>query len=207
VCRQAAFDGNFATVMQSKRIISSMRSKTSMNPNQPTQTPGKPGGAVPNALHGEAGRESESRLPADNPVPVTETGTARAARQDERNASPADQVHHGGNAAVAGAGGGTDAAAGASLAGSKHGGPGGAGARETADAQGVTGAPGGAVEGDRVSPGAGAAAAGGTGLGEAASADDTRTGTGTSSGSGTALTGGGASGARDAANTGGTGGR
>lgn len=108
-----------------------------MIPNQPSQPmAGKSGNNVPDALQGEAGARPESRLPPDNPVPVTETGSARAARQDEHSGSPADKVHHGGNAAVAGAGGGTDAAAGASLAGSKHGGPGGgaSGGRDAASA-------------------------------------------------------------------------
>jgi hypothetical protein len=105
--------------------------------------------------------------------------------------------------AVVGASGGTDAAAGARLSGSK-GGPGGTRLRQNADAAGATGAPGGAVQGDSISPAAGAP--GGTGLGSAATADDTRTGTGTSSGSGTALTGGGMSGARDAGVSSGKGG-
>lgn len=94
--------------------------------------------------------------------------------------------------------GGTDAAAGAHLSGSKHGGPGGTSLRESGDAAGVPGTPGGTMQGDATSPAAGAAAAGGTGLGSTADAGDMRSGTGSSSGSGTALTGGGMSGARDA---------
>jgi hypothetical protein len=100
-----------------------------------------------------------------------------------------------GTAAVVGSHGGTDAAAGAQLSGSKGGGPGGSGLRDK-DASGAPGSPGGMVEGGKVSPGAGGDIAGGTGLGSAATADDTRTGTGTSSGSGTSLTGGGLSGTR-----------
>lgn len=102
-----------------------------------------------------------------------------------------------GTSAVVGATGGTDAAAGAKLSGSK-GGPGGPSPRKTVDSTGVPGTPGGMVQGESISPGAGAEAAGGTGLGSAATADDTRTGTGTASGLGTGLTGGGMSGARDA---------
>jgi hypothetical protein len=87
---------------------------------------------------------------------------------------------------IAGAAGGTDAAAGA-----KMGGDGGVGLRgqggEGAGTPGSPGGPGGNVEGN-ISPGAGAAVAGGTGLGEANSADDTRTGI--SSGEGASLTGG-----------------
>jgi hypothetical protein len=102
-----------------------------------------------------------------------------------------------GASAVVGASGGTDAAAGAHLSGSK-GGPGGPSPRQTSDATGAPGTPGGMIEGNAVSPAAGAGAAGGTGLGDTATASDTRTGTGTTSGSGTVLTGGGMSGARDA---------
>lgn len=88
---------------------------------------------------------------------------------------------------IAGSAGGTDAAAGAQMAG--PGNSGGMGLRQQG-AEGVDapGSPGGTVQGDQVSPGAGAAIAGGTGLGEAASADDTRTGTG--SGQGASLQGG-----------------
>lgn len=99
-----------------------------------------------------------------------------------------------GTAAVVGSHGGTDAAAGAQLSGSK-GGPGGTSPRQN-EVSGAPGNPGGTVESGKLSPAAGAAAAGGTGLGSAATADDTRTGTGTSSGAGTTLTGGGLSGTR-----------
>jgi len=94
---------------------------------------------------------------------------------------------------IAGAAGGTDAAAGAKMGG--PGSQGGAGLRhQDADAVGSPGSPGGTLQGEQggqgeqLSPGAGAAVAGGTGLGEAASADDTRVGT--SSGQGGSLTGG-----------------
>ncbi|MEO7494101.1 MAG: hypothetical protein ABIT83_03790 [Massilia sp.] len=87
-----------------------------------------------------------------------------------------------------GAHGGTDAAAGAQLSGSK-GGPGGPSLREQSDAAGVPGAPGGSM-GAGGSPAAGASGAGGTGLGEAASADDTQTGTGTAPGHTTPMAGG-----------------
>ncbi|GIZ52797.1 SRPBCC family protein [Noviherbaspirillum aridicola] len=131
-------------------------------------------------------------------APAAQGGTAPQAasmpRQDA-GGDVRDRQLTAGNAAVAGAAGGTDAAAGARMTGGKGGG--GTGPRH-ADAQDLTGAAGGSLEGDRVSPAAGADAAGGTGLGSAVSAGDTRTGTGTSSGSGTALTGGGASGGRDA---------
>jgi uncharacterized membrane protein len=124
------------------------------------------------------------------PEPQADTG--RTAEDD----APASLGGHAPVGTVVGAAGGTDAAAGARLSGSK-GGPGGASLRQTTDAAGVTGAPEGAVRGD-ASEAASAGAAGGTGLGSSASASDTRTGTGTTSGSGTALTGGGASGGRDA---------
>lgn len=113
---------------------------------------------------------------------------------------------HAGTAAVVGALGGTDAAAGAKLSGSK-GGPGGASLRELVDNSGTADISDGTAAGNDVSPGAGANAAGGTGLGSTATADDTRTGTGSSSGSGTALTGGGMSGARGPGVTGNSGGR
>lgn len=89
---------------------------------------------------------------------------------------------------VVGAAGGTDAAAGAQLSGSK-GGPGGPGLRQGTDASGVPGTPGGVIQDDAAKPVPGAGAVGGTGLGSTASADDTRTGTGTTSGSSTALSG------------------
>ena len=83
---------------------------------------------------------------------------------------------------VAGKVGGTDAAAGARMAGAGN--RGGSGVpHQGADA--------GAGQGQQLSPGAGAAVAGGTGLGEAASADDARVGT--STGQGADLTGGDAS--------------
>jgi hypothetical protein len=88
---------------------------------------------------------------------------------------------------VAGQGGGTDAAAGASMGGDFGQGQ----RRQDPDAVGSPGSPGGSLGGDALSPGAGAAVAGGTGLGEANSADDTRVGT--SSGEGASLTGGDAS--------------
>lgn len=85
---------------------------------------------------------------------------------------------------VAGKVGGTDAAAGAQMAGAgNRGGSGMPQQGPDADA--------GAGQGRQLSPGAGAAVAGGTGLGEAASADDTRVGT--STGQGADLTGGDAS--------------
>jgi hypothetical protein len=88
---------------------------------------------------------------------------------------------------IAGKAGGTDAAAGAQMAGAGN--QGGAGLRQqNPDATGSPGSPGGNLQGDQINPGAGAAVAGGTGLGEAASAGDTRTGT--SSGQAGSVTGG-----------------
>ena len=85
---------------------------------------------------------------------------------------------------VAGKVGGTDAAAGARMAGAGHRGGAGLPRQEPdAAAQDQQGR-----QAQQLSPGAGAAVAGGTGLGEAASADDSRTGT--ASGQGASLTGG-----------------
>jgi len=82
---------------------------------------------------------------------------------------------------VAGKTGGTDAAAGARMAGAgNHGG-------SSLPRQGTEGTAQ-DQQGQQLSPGAGAAVAGGTGLGEAASAGDTRVGTG--SGEGASVTGG-----------------
>ena len=82
---------------------------------------------------------------------------------------------------IAGKAGGTDAAAGAQMAGAGN--RGGSGVPRQEPDGGAQGA-----QGEQLSPGAGAAVAGGTGLGEAASAGDTRTGT--SSGQAGSVTGG-----------------
>lgn len=96
---------------------------------------------------------------------------------------------------IAGAGGGTDAGAGAKMAGGQ-GGPGGAGLRAT-DAQDMPGTPGGSPQAGAGSPAAGAV--GGTGLGSSATADDTRGGTGTTTGSATSVAGGDPSGGNTSA--------
>ncbi|HYD94985.1 MAG TPA: SRPBCC family protein [Noviherbaspirillum sp.] len=149
-----------------------------------------------------AGSVSQGQ-PAPSAGGQEQSGGNGRMQQDTAQAQPAPETAPnrqpglGNTAAAVGAAGGTDAAAGAQQSGSK-GVSSTPGLRQLTDAEGVPGTPGGSVQGDSVTPAAGANAAGGTGLGSTASADDTRTGTGTASGSGTALTGGGASGGRDA---------
>lgn len=149
----------------------------------PQDTSGARHGGTPSS--DAKGRSELASNPQPSPPPL---GQASAAPERPAHVPPGT-----GTAAVVGALGGTDAAAGARLSGSK-GGPGGPSPRELSDAEGVPGSPGGMVQGDAVSPAAGATAAGGTGLSSAATADDTRTGTGTSAGTATGLTGGGLSG-------------
>ena len=161
----------------------------------PQDTAAEPHGGTP-ASDARGNASAQTGVGA-NAVSGGQKQAQRPAQPGPGSAAPGQGAA--GMSAVAGAAGGTDASAGAQLSGS-HGAGGDNSLRKESDAAGVTGAPGGAVRGDAVTPGAGANAAGGTGLGASASADDTRTGTGTASGSGTALTGSGTSAARDAGN-------
>lgn len=189
------------------------------NMNTPGGSPGEKQGPIPMRHLGElpqdtsaeehGGVESsdamgESATPteqAQRSAANQEASPASATtRQDDRDVSrPSNPVPvqnqdpHPSTAEIVGASGGTDAAAGAKLSGSK----GGPGPKDKVEPGNVTGAPGGSLQGDAPADTPGSAPVGGTGLGSTASASDTRTGTGSTSGSGTALTGGGKSGGRD----------
>jgi hypothetical protein len=106
---------------------------------------------------------------------------SRADTQAEAGAQPVGGTTQTGSQ-VAGAAGGTDAAAGAQMAGRP--GPGGATPASQRIQGDVTGTPSGSTHGDAVTPGAGGSAAGRTGLGETASASDTRTSSPTQSATG-----------------------
>lgn len=89
-----------------------------------------------------------------------EAGATRLRRNATQASSPSASAtpEIAGNAALVGAYGGTDAAVGAHLSGSK-GGPGGPSLKENAEASGMPGSPGGMTDDNAINP-----AAGGTGL-------------------------------------------
>lgn len=157
------------------------------------QVPGPKAGDT-DALMAQRLREDMARM--KDFIEATSSNSADTL-SDTSSPTGMDTQKAGGVGGVIAALGGTDAAAGAALSGSKKGGPGGPSLRELNEPAGAAGSPEDLKEGDRISAGAGAYASGGTGLGSAASASDTRTGTGTTSGAGSALTGGGTSAGRD----------
>ena len=161
-------------------------------------------GELPQDTTSEVHGGVESSDAAGHSVPAQEQAARSAANQqtDQSDRQPAGQADitrnadadnpepphsgpaHAPNAQVVGTHGGTDAAAGAQLSGSK-----GPASGATATEKDASGTAGGSAQGDARADTPGANPVGGTGLGSTASVSPARTGTGDSSASGTALSG------------------